>query len=133
MPETTRGPHLTDVDRRQRHSLLLFYLSAVLFLAAQLTATWLISVQRAAFRVLAFGIGALAIGSLYRLFTLSDERQKQINYQALQFGFLATLVVSLMAGLVRGFSVIVVSWGGVLAFLLIVWSVGLILASWRYR
>lgn len=133
MPEETNGPKASPRDLKQRFPLLLFYLAAVGFVAVQLTAAWLHSVRQELFRGFAFAIGALAIWSLYRLFNLSDERQKQINYQALQFGFLATLGLSLLAGFVRGFEVMAVSWGGILALLLVVWSIGLIFCSWRYR
>lgn len=133
MTETPDGPTPSEIDLKQRGPLLLFYLSVVAFLAIEVAATWLFSSPQAVFGVLAPATGAVAIGSLYRLLSLSDERQKQINYQALQFGFLATLALSLLGGIVRGFSVAVVSWGGVVALLLVVWSIGLIFCSWRYR
>jgi hypothetical protein len=67
------------------------------------------------------------------LLNVTDERQRQTNQQALRFGFLATLVLSLLGGFVRGFGSPQVSWGGLLALMLIAWSVGLILFSWRYQ
>lgn len=133
MSETPDRPAPSEIDRKQRAALLLFYLSVVAFLAIEVAATWLFSSPQAVFRILAPVTGVAALGSLYRLFSLSDERQRQINYQALQFGFLATLALSLLAGIVRGFTGAVVSWGGVVALLLVVWSIGLIFCSWRYR
>ena len=86
-----------------------------------------------AIRVLTFLIAAFAVWSFFRLLNLTDERQRRTNYQALRFGFTATLLVSLLGGFVQGFGVSLVSWGGILALQLIAWSVGLILFSWRYR
>lgn len=133
MPDEPTERQPSDIDRQQRMPLLLFYLAVVAFLAVLIATNWFFASPPAVVRVLALGTGALAIWSLYRLLSLSDERQRQVNHQALQFGFLATLVLSLLAGAIRGFSVAAVSWGGILALLLVVWSIGLIFCSWRYR
>ena len=123
----------SEIDVRQRHPFLAFYLSAAAFSAALALTSRLHSPWREGIRILTFAIATFAVWSFYRLLNLTDERQRRTNYQALRFGFMATLLLSLFGGFVRGFGSPLVSWGGILALLLIAWSVGLILFSWRYR
>ena len=123
----------SEVDLKQRHPFLAFYLSAAAFSIALLVTNRLHSPWHQAIRVLAFVIAAFAVWSFFRLLNLTDERQRRTNYQALRFGFMATLVISLLGGFVQSFGASLVSWGGILALQLIAWSVGLILFSWRYR
>jgi uncharacterized membrane-anchored protein YitT (DUF2179 family) len=123
----------SEVDLRQRHPFLAFYLLAAAFSVALVVTNRVHSPWHQAIRVLTFVIAAFAVWSFFRLLNLTDERQRRTNYQALRFGFTATLLVSLLGGFVQGFGVSLVSWGGILALQLIAWSVGLILFSWRYR
>jgi hypothetical protein len=123
----------SEIDLQQRHPFLLFYLSAAAFSVALALTNRLPSPWHEAVRVLTFVIAAFAVWSFFRLLNLADERQRRTNYQALRFGFTATLLLSLLGGFVQGFGASLVSWGGLLALQLIAWSVGLILFSWRYR
>jgi hypothetical protein len=118
---------VSEVDTKQRYLLFWFYgaaaaFSVLLFLSNSL-----------AVRILTLAIGAVGLWCFYRLLNLADERQNQICHRALQFAFLATLVLSLLAGFLRGFASPQVSCAGLLAVMLIAWSIGLILFSWRYR
>ena len=75
---------------------------------------------------------ALAATFLLVLFLRSrDERERQINYRALTFAFVGTLVFSLVVGLAqrRGFHSL--SWLGIPVLMITLWSAGLILNSWR--
>jgi len=133
MPASQRETDKSEIDLNQRHPFLVFYLSAALFSAALIPAelphgTWHLQA-----RIVALAIGLFALWSFYRLFGLTDERQRDINNRALRFGFLTTLGLSLLAGFVRGFGSPVISSAGLLALMVIAWSVGLILYSWRYR
>lgn len=123
----------SEVDLRQRHPFLAFYLSAAAFSVALVVTNRVHSPWHQAIRVLTFVIAVFAVWSFFRLLNLTDERQRRINYQALRFGFTATLLLSLLGGFVQGFGTSLVSWGGILALQLIAWSIGLILFSWRYR
>src|SRR5271170_1111068 len=131
-PKST-DQNLSEIDLKQRHPFLAFYLSAAAFSAALVLTNRLHSPWHEAIRILTFVIAAFSVWSVFRLLNLTDERQRRTNYQALRFGFTATLLVSLLGGFVQGFGVSLVSWGGILALQLIAWSVGLILFSWRYR
>ena len=84
------------LDRR-RNALLVFYIAALLSACAVG-----LSGKIPSFRTLLF---ALAIGSasfsvifLLRFLRANDEREQQINYQALTFAFTGTLIFSLAIG-----------------------------------
>ena len=62
-----------------------------------------------------------------------DGRERQINYCALTFAFVGTLVFSLVVGLAQHLGFHSVSWLGLPALMISLWSFGLILHSWRYR
>jgi heme/copper-type cytochrome/quinol oxidase subunit 4 len=118
-------------SRHQRKVLWVFYssafLSALLFGAASYAS---VSYQRLLL-VLAL-VTALAAAFFLVLFLRSrDERERQINYRALTFAFVGTLVFSLVVGVAQQFGLHSVSWLGLPAVMIVLWSVGLILNSWR--
>ena len=126
-------PESSDIDLKQRSPLLAFYLCAVAFVVALTLTGYLHSDWREVSRVVSMVIAVFAVWSFFRFLRIADERQARINYQALGLAFILALAVSLVAGFVRGFSAPHISWFGVLGLLLIPWSLGLIVFSWRYR
>jgi hypothetical protein len=70
---------------------------------------------------------------LLRFLRANDEREQQINYRALMFAFIGTLVFSSAIGFLQSFGFHPLSWLGIPALMIILWSIGLILYSWRYR
>jgi heme/copper-type cytochrome/quinol oxidase subunit 4 len=79
-------------------------------------------------------VTALAAVFFLVLFLRSkDERERPINYRALTFAFVGTLVFSLVVGLAQHLGFHFVSWLGLPALMISLWSFGLILHSWRYR
>ena len=122
--------HFLDSSHR-RGVLWVFYssafLSALVFGAASHSS---VSYQRPLL-VLAL-TAALAAAFFLVLFLRSrDERERQINYRALTFAFVGTLVFSLVVGLAQQIGLHSVSWLGLPAMMIVLWSVGLILNSWR--
>jgi hypothetical protein len=121
-----------NLAHRRRSSLLPFYASALLSAMA-------ISVvgKAPSFRipVLAFAVATAGATILFllRFLRSNDEREQQINYRALTFAFAGTLVFSLAIGLFQRLGFHSVSWLGIPVLMVILWSVGLILYSWRYR
>ena len=116
---------------QHRGVLWLFYssafLSAIMFSAASYAS---VSYYRP-FLVLAL-VTALAAAFLLALFLRSrDERERQINYRALTFAFVGTLVFSLVVGLAQQLGFHSLSWLGIPVLMVTLWSVGLILNSWR--
>ncbi len=121
------------LDAKQRSPLLQFYLSALGFAGALVLVEYLHSPWRETVRLLMIAIAVIGVWTLIRFLKVADERQRQTNFRALRFAFVAGLVLSLFGGFVQGFGVLHVSWIGVLGLQLIPWSSGLILYSWRHQ
>jgi uncharacterized membrane protein YfcA len=125
-------PFRDELADRRRTTLLLFYLAALLsVIAASLVGR--ILPFRTPLLVLAVVGAAAAIFFLLRFLRSNDEHQRQINYRALTFAFTGTLVFSAAIGFLQSLGFHPVSWLGIPALMIILWSVGLILYSWRYR
>ena len=82
---------------------------------------------------LAIAGAGIAILFLLRFLRSNDEREQQVNYRALTFAFAGTLVFSVAIGFFQSFGFHPLSWIGIPPLMIILWSVGLILYSWRYR
>jgi heme/copper-type cytochrome/quinol oxidase subunit 4 len=125
-------PFQDDLANKRRTTLVLFYLSALLCLIA-------IGIEgkspsfRTPLRALAIMGAGIAILFLSRFLRSNDEHERQINYRALTFAFIGTLVFSAAIGFLQSFGFHHVSWLGIPALMVTLWSVGLILYSWRYR
>ena len=118
-------------SRHPRSALWLFYssafLSAILFGAASYTS---VSYHRPLL-VLAL-VTALAAAFFLMLFLRSrDERERQINYRALTVAFVGTFIFSLVVGVAQQLGLHPVPWLGLPAVMIVLWSFGLILYSWR--
>ncbi len=125
-------PFRDELPGRRRTTLLLFYLAALLsVIAISLVVT--IPSFRAPLLALAILATTAAILFLLRFLRSNDEREQQINYRALTFAFTGTLIFSAAIGFLQSFGFHPVSWLGIPALMIILWSIGLILYSWRYR
>ena len=125
-------PFRDELSDRRRTTLLLFYLAALLSLIA-ISLVGRILTFRTPLLVLAVAGAVAAILFLLRFLRSNDERERQINYRALTFAFTGTLVFSGAIGFLQSFGFHPVSWLGIPALMIILWSIGLILYSWRYR
>jgi heme/copper-type cytochrome/quinol oxidase subunit 4 len=121
-----------ELANRRRTSLLFFYLATILSAAALAVVA---SEQSAHKPVIFLGVAgaAAAVWFLLRFLGSNDERERQINYRALTFAFTGTLIFSLAIGFLQRFGFHSVSWLGIPALMVVLWSIGLILYSWRYR
>ena len=125
-------PFRDELADRRRTTLLLFYLAAFLSVIA-ISLVGRILTFRTPLLVLAVAGGGAAILFLLRFLRSNDEHERQINYRALTFAFTGTLIFSAAIGFLQSFSLHPVSWLGIPALMIILWSIGLILYSWRYR
>jgi hypothetical protein len=128
-------PHETLQDEsanRRRTSLLSFYLAALLSAIALSVLGSDQSLRKPLLSLAVAGAGA-AVWFLLRFLRSNDERERQINYRALTFAFTGTLVFSLAIGFLQSVGFHSISWLGIPALMVILWSVGLILYSWRYQ
>jgi heme/copper-type cytochrome/quinol oxidase subunit 4 len=125
-------PFQDELADRRRITLLLFYLAALLSVIAISLAGRILPFRTPLLALSVAGAGA-AILLLLRFLRSNDEHEGQINYRALTFAFTGTLVFSLAIGFLQSFGFHPVSWLGIPALMVILWSIGLILYSWRYR
>ena len=125
-------PFRDDLSIRRRTTLLFFYLAALLSVIATSLAARILPLRILLF-ILAVVGAAAAILFLWRFLRSNDEHEQQINYRALTFAFTGTLVFSAAIGFLQSFGFHPVSWIGIPALMIILWSIGLILYSWRYR
>lgn len=123
---------LENLAHRRRRELLLFYAAGSLSAIAISVAGKVQSLRTPA---LAFAVAAAGAAILFLLRSLrsNDEREQQINYRALTFAFAGTLIFSLAIGFSQTIGLHSVSWLGIPVLMVILWSAGLILYSWRYR
>jgi hypothetical protein len=129
VPQQSFRNELAD---RRRITLLLFYLTALLSVIAISLAAKIPSLHTFLFVLAVVGAGT-AILLLLRFLRANDEHERQINYRALTFAFVGTLAFSVAIGFLQSFGFHPVSWLGIPPLMIILWSIGLILYSWRYR
>ena len=125
-------PFRDELANSRRTTLLLFYLAALLFLIATSLVGRILTFRTPLLVLAVAGAGA-AILFLLRFLRSNDEHERQINYRALTFAFTGTLVFSAAIGFLQSFGFHPVSWLGIPALMIILWSIGLILYSWPYR
>ena len=129
MPQQPFRDELAD---RRRTTLLLFYLAALLSVIAVSLAAKIPSLRTFLFVLAVAGAGT-AILFLLRFLRANDEHERQINYRALTFAFVGTLAFCVAVGFLQSFGFRPLSWLGIPPLMIILWSIGLILYSWRYR
>jgi len=125
-------PFRDELADRRRTTLLLFYLAAIFSVIAVSLASKIPSLRTFLF-VLAVTGASTAILLLLRFLRANDEHERQINYRALTFAFVGTLAFAVTIGFLQSFGFHPVSWLGMPPLMIILWSIGLILYSWRYR
>ena len=125
-------PFRDDLTGRRRSTLLFFFIAALLS-AGTISLGRKIPSFRTVLFALAVASAGVAIFLLLRFLRANDEREQQINYRALMFAFIGTLVFSTAIGFLQSFGFHPLSWLGIPALMIILWSIGLILYSWRYR
>ena len=125
-------PFRDELANRRRTTLLLFYLAALLSVIAVSLAARIPSFRTFLIVLAVAGAGA-AILFLLRFLRSNDEHERQINYRALTFAFVGTLAFSAAIGFLQRFGFHPGSWLGIPPLMIILWSIGLILYSWRYR
>ena len=125
-------PVRDELAHRRRTTLLLFYLAALLSVVAISLVGRILPLRTPLLALAVVGAGAATL-FLLRFLRSNDEHERQINYRALTFAFTGTLVFSVAIGFLQSFGFHPVSWLGIPALMIILWSIGLILYSWRYR
>jgi hypothetical protein len=126
------SPFRDELAERRRITLLSFYSAAVLSVLA-VALSGRIPTLRSLLLALSF-LGTVAtIILLLRFLKSNDEHEQLVNYRALTFAFVGTLIFSAAIGFLQSYGFHLVSWLGIPPLMIILWSIGLILYSWRYR
>jgi hypothetical protein len=84
-----------------------------------------------------FVLGIVLVGggiwSFLRFLKVADTHQRLINHEATRFPFVGSLLLSLAVGILQRFGFLSGASLLVPALMIGLWSIGLILFSWRYQ
>ena len=125
-------PFRDELAERRKATLLSLYSAAVLSVVA-VALSGRIPTFRSPLLVLSVLGAVTTIFLLLRFLCSNDEHQRLINYRALTFAFVGTLILSAATGFLQSSGFHPISWIGIPPLMIILWSIGLILYSWRYR
>ena len=121
-------------SRKQRRTTLgVFY---VFVFAAITTFTLAVRASQSAqeaLMVLGILLAGGGIWSFVRFLRAADAHQKLINHEATSIAFVASLLLTLVVGLLQRFGLLSGASLLVPALMIAFWSIGLILSSWRYQ
>jgi hypothetical protein len=125
------GPQ--DLKRQRKNALRMFY---VLVFIAVGTFTVAVKASQAAQEAL-FALGIVLTGggiwSFLRFLKVADTHQRLINHEATSFAFVGSLLLTLAVGILQRFGFLSGASLLVPALMIALWSIGLILFSWRYQ
>jgi hypothetical protein len=128
---TLPGPQ--QPKRQRKNALRIFYL--FVFLSA---GTFIVAVKmRQAAQEALFALGIVLAGggiwSFLRFLKVADTHQRLINHEATSFAFIGSLLLTLAVGILQRFGFLSGASLLVPVLMIALWSIGLILFSWRYQ
>jgi len=119
-------------SKQRRTTLRVFYVFVFASIAA-FTLGGRASHPQEALTLLGILLAGGGIWSFLRFLRAADAHQKLINHEATSFAFVASLLLTLVVGLLQRFGLLPGASLLVPALMIAFWSIGLILASWRYQ
>ncbi len=119
-------------SKQRRTTLRVFYVFVFVAIAAFTLGARASRTAQEALMVLGILLAGGAIWSFVRFLRAADAHQKLINHEATSFAFVASLLLTLVVGLLQRFGFLSGASLLVPALMIAFWSIGLILASWRY-
>jgi hypothetical protein len=128
----TDQSEVRSLGKRRRTALRVFYGFVVAAIAA-FTLGARASDSRGALTAVGILLAGGALWSFLRFLRAADAHQKLINHEATSFAFVASLLLTLVVGLLQRFGFLSSVSLLVPALMIAFWSIGLILASWRYQ
>jgi hypothetical protein len=119
--------------RQRKNALRMFYV--FVFLA---TGSFIVAVQvRQAVQEAPFALGIVLAGggiwSFLRFLKVADTHQRLINHEATSFAFVGSLLLTLAIGILQRFGFLPAASLLLPVLMIALWSIGLILFSWRYQ
>lgn len=121
-----------SIGKRRRTALRVFYGFIVAAIAA-FTLGARASNSRGVLTALGILLASGALWSFLGFLRAADAHQKLINHEATSFAFVASVLLTFAIGLFRRFGLFPDAFLLVPALMIAFWSIGLILASWRYQ
>lgn len=119
---------------QRRNTLRLFYVFVVAAIVAfTLAADAHAATQQSVLMAVGILLAAATIWSFVQFLKAADTHQKLINHDATSFAFAASLVLTLVFGLLQRFGFLHGASLLLPALMVALWSIGLILFSWRYQ
>src|SRR5215469_862914 len=119
---------------RRRNTLRLFYLFVVgAIVIFTLAADAHPATQQRVLMAPGIVLAAAGIWSFLRFLQAADTHQKLINYDATSFAFAGSLALTLIFGLLQRLGFLLGASLLLPALMIALWSIGLILFSWRYQ
>ena len=128
----TDQSEVRSLGKRRRTALRVFYGFVVAAIAA-FTVAARASHSHGVITVLGILLAGGGLWSFLRFLKAADPHQKLINHEATNFAFVASLLLTLVVGLFQRFGFLSGVSLLVPALMIAFWSIGLILASWRYQ
>lgn len=120
-------------SKQRRATLRVFYVFVFVAIAAFILGVRASHIAQEALMVLGILLAGGAIWSFVRFLRAADAHQKLINHEVTSFAFVASLLLTLVVGLLQRFGFLSGASLLVPALMIAFWSIGLILASWRYQ
>ncbi|MGA7225484.1 MAG: hypothetical protein WBX16_21680 [Candidatus Acidiferrales bacterium] len=128
----TDQSEVRSLGKRRRTALRVFFGFVVAAIAA-FTLGARASDSRGVLTAIGILLAGGALWSFLRFLRAADAHQKLINHEATSFAFVASLLLTLVVGLLQRFGFLSSVSLLVPALMIAFWSIGLILASWRYQ
>jgi hypothetical protein len=126
-------PRPQVLKQQRKNTLRMFYVFVVL---AAGTFTLAVNSNQPAQEAL-FGLGIVLAGvgiwCFLRFLKVADTHQRLINHEATSFAFVGSLLLTLAVGILQRLGFLAGATLLVPALMIVLWSIGLILFSWRYQ
>jgi hypothetical protein len=118
--------------KQRKNTLRIFCLFWVLT-AGTFTAAVKSQVAQEALFALGIALAGVGIWSFVRFLRVADTHQRLINHEATSFAFVGSLLLTLAVGILQRFGLLSRASLLVPALMIALWSIGLIVFSWRYQ
>jgi hypothetical protein len=128
---TLPGPQ--PIKRQRKNTLRIFYLLVVLTAGTFTAAVKASQAAQEALFTLGIALAGGGIWSFLRFLKVADTHQKPINHEATSFAFVGSLLLTLTIGILQRFGFLSGATLVVPVLMIALWSIGLILFSWRYQ
>jgi hypothetical protein len=130
MSALSRPPIL---KQQRKNTLRMFYVFVVLAAGTFTLAVNSNQPVQQALYALGIVLAGIGIWSFLRFLKVADTHQRLINHEATSFAFVGSLLLTLAVGILQRLGFLAGASLLLPALMIALWSIGLILFSWRYQ